>query len=342
MTLWTTFCPQKVCWELTYRETNGDLPTSDWQKRKNLIRDALALLKEHGISGIRLVIFPYEITDGKSYEFSSIDYVLELCQQLSLEVDFCVGPFQYPHYPGVRLPYPFVQRLSADQTVLDDDVFFWKFGLEFLTIQMKRYGKDSRIRGFYLGNEWPDRQKIERKESLATTISANFMMQCALIMKDFTTKPILFNTNIEAALTDKLKKTFGDLFRELGDQVRIGFDVYPSQIDWKLRVLHRMKPYAKAMQALNGFVLREQRLFTELEAQPWGEGRAWEYYIKQAQNPQQAVLQYSRDSLPTSWKNFVLPSQITEINLWGSEFWLVAYHAGVTWPLEQVKEYTVG
>lgn len=339
MKIWTTYCPQKVAWELTYRKTNGDLPTGDWQKHKSIIRDSLILLKDHGISGIRLVIFPYEVTDGTTCDFSPVEYMLELCQSIGLEVDFCIGPFQYPHYPGVRLPYPLTQKIANIHPVIDADVFFWKFGMEWLDLQLKRYGKDTRIRGFYLGNEWPDAQRIERREHVITTISESFMMQAVLILKDMTDKPIFFNTNIDASFTRKVRGIFSEFFAELGKQSRLGWDVYPSQEDWKVRLLHKVFPWDKAVTSLTSLISRDQMLFTELEGQPWGGGKAWEYYIKRELDPQYKVLQYSQHSLPDSWKRYVIPSKIKEVNIWGSDFWLVAFAAGITWPLEQIKAY---
>ena len=340
MQLWTTFCPQKVCWELAYRATHGDLPTSDWQKKKGLIRDSLETLRHYGISGIRLVIFPYDITDGESFDFSSVEYILELCQQIGLQVDFCLGPFQYPHYPGIRLPYTYTQRVKQSEAALDEDTFLNNFGHIFLKAQLQKFGNDPRIRGFYLGNEWPDRQGLEGRKDIQTVISRAFMQKAVSICKKLTEKPILFNTNIDASLTWRVQSVFKDFIGDLGKQVRLGFDVYPSQETWKNKWLQKLSPYAKAVSSLTQLLPRDQMLFTELEAQPWGGGRAWEYYLKQAPQPQEGVLTYRRESFPSTWERYVIPSRIQEVNLWGSDFWLVCYAAGITWPLEQVKKYS--
>ena len=85
MQIWTTFSPQKVCWELTTVQNKGKGGTSDWMSHQKIIEESLLLLKQYGIVGIRLVIFPNELTkDGKSFNWMPLDAILARCAKHKL------------------------------------------------------------------------------------------------------------------------------------------------------------------------------------------------------------------------------------------------------------------
>ncbi len=83
--IWTTFCPGKIVWELTAVRGKGMGATNDWMHEKALVERSLKLLKNSGISGIRLVIYPSEITEnGKAFNWKPIDTMLALSQKHQL------------------------------------------------------------------------------------------------------------------------------------------------------------------------------------------------------------------------------------------------------------------
>lgn len=343
MKIWTTFCPKKVCWELTYAQTAGKKPTSNWQQHKQLISESLMTLKSYGIAGIRLVILPEELTrDGKKWNWGPIDTMLTMCHNLKLSVVLCVGPFQYPYYPGIYFPKELLKHIHDNDNALDTNPRLFEFGMTFLTLQMQQYADDKRVYGFHFANEWPDRQVVSGKEPLKKTVSEDFMNRAGFLLKELTEKPIFLNTNIDAANKQKLTKTFTNLITILGEQAKLGFDVYPSQESWirtPLQKLQRIfESYTRSINWSQKNFAPCEIFFAEVEAQPWGNGQAWYRLIQQAENPDEEVLTYSKDSLKKTWQRHLSTTKCDIISLWGSDFWLVAYQMGITWPLEQVKE----
>lgn len=342
MTIWTTFCPSKICWELTYAKTKGASPTSNWLDNKDIIQDSLKILKKHGILGIRLVIFPNEITtDGKKYDFESIEVMLDFCKKEKIFVDFCLGPFQYPYYPGIYLPQGLLQYIYDNENALDTNPELRKFGVSFLQIQLEKYGYDKRIQGFHFANEWPDRQNISGKEKMKQTISEDFMIKAASLMKASTDKPIRMNTNIDITDKKKITNIFTNIFTILEKQGFLGFDIYPSQETWRKVPIQKFRrlfeTYSYTFRQVKKVLTGCELYFAEVEAQPWGDGRAWHAIIKNEADPQQRILSYSSTSLQNTWQSHLKRIQCSIVSLWGSDFWLVANAMGITWPLEQVK-----
>ncbi len=342
MTLWTTFCPSKICWELTAIETTGKSPRSDWQKHQSLIAESLNTIKTAGISGIRLVIFPSELTtDGKIFDWKPIEIMLTLCRESHLLVDLCIGPFQYPYYPGIYLPKELTKQISPSEKYLDTDLFLESYGIDFLERQMNRHGNDKRIRGFHLANEWPDKQGIAGREEIKLTVSHEFMIATASYLKKATTKPILLNTNIDASDKKKMENVFGKITQLLGKQGHIGFDIYPSQEVWKKVPLQKIRrvfeSYSKSFAIICSSLSPSEIYFAEVEAQPWGNGNSWFHLIKNEIDPQEKVLTYSRTSLPNTWRKYIQQTNCQSVSLWGADFWLSAEKMGITWPLEQLK-----
>lgn len=341
MQLWTTFFPRKVSWELTHLRTVGKGGSSDWLKNKTLIDEALATLRSSKIEGVRLVITPGELTkDGEVFHWEALEVALQVCQKNSLLVDLCLGPFQYPHYPGIRLPKVFLNNLSAETDMIDAIPALREFGMLFLKEQIKWYGDDKRIRGFYLGNEWPDKNRIEGRNDLRAGVSREFMRDSVLYLKKSTKKPILFNTNIDPSFPDRLKSVFGEFFKLLGKQARLGFDPYPSRETWRrvpdMKIKRIFITYAASMEKVRKVLGTNNLFFTEVEAQPWGNGESWYRLIKEGEDSEKEIYGYKRDDLKKTFAKYIVPTGIREVNLWCPEFWLVAKEMGISWPLEQV------
>ncbi|MGI8419453.1 MAG: hypothetical protein ACR2LN_02300 [Candidatus Levyibacteriota bacterium] len=343
MTLWTTFCPQKISWEITTVHGKGEGGDANWLNKTPVIEKSLRLLREAGISGIRLVIYPNEVTkNGKKFAWQPVETMLDLCKKYTLLVDLCVGPFQYPNYPGIYLPVNFLEFVHNNTRSLDTTPIVREFGETFLQKQLEHFGEDKRIRGFHFANEWPDKQRVQGREKVRAWISESFMLWAAIYLKEHTTKPIGMNTNIDATDTHKLKRVFGELFALLEDQGRLGFDIYPSQETWAkafLQKLHRLiEPYPRSIHRVKKQFPLNELYFCEVEAQPWGGGQSWFTIITTQANAQEKVLAYTRHSLHQTIKNFIKHSKPTEVSLWGADFWLSAYELGLAWPLEQVKQ----
>lgn len=345
MNIWTTFCPGKLSWELTYIDSKGEAPSSDWLKNIKLVDESLQKLKKAGIYGIRLVIYPSEITkDGKSYNFKPIDMMLEKCKKQKLAVDLCIGPFQYPHYPGIFLPEKMLDFVFDNKRCLDTTTELYKYGMDFLKAQIVRFGEDKRIHGFHFANEWPDAQKVKGRERVKSCVSLAFMLSSANYLKKNTTKSILLNTNIDAGNKKKLIDTFGEILGILGSSGMLGMDIYPSQFIWKRYPLRKLRytvfPYSKYFKSINKKFSMCELYFAEVEAQPWGSGQSWYQLINQEPDPNKKVLLYFNNSLNETWDKYIKGSGCKNVSLWGSEFWLAACRMGVNWPLGQVKLLT--
>ncbi len=345
MEIWTTFTPQKVSWELTYVKTKGKSPSSDWERNFDLIDNSLKKLKKAGVSGIRLVIYPAEITrDGKSFRFAAIDKILVLSNKHGIIVDLCIGPFQYPNYPGIFLPEKQLDFVFDNKRCLDTVPQIWKYGINFLKEQIARFGDDNRIHGFHLANEWPDPQKVKGREKIKTCISEAFMLEISSYLKKNTQKPILMNTNIDANDRIKLKKAFGEILGILGTQAKLGFDIYPSQFTWKRnparKLLYYIWPYFKFFKSFQKKFNSCEMYFAEVEAQPWGSGQSWYQLISEAIDPEEKVLIYTNNSLKETFDKYIRGTNCRTVSLWGSDFWLAADAMGIKWPLAQIKFFS--
>lgn len=342
MQVWTTFSPQKVCWELTTVQNKGVHGSNDWLQHRNLIEMYLKILVNYGISGIRLVIYPPELTeDGTTFNWEPVDTMLILCKRLRITVVFCIGPFQYPYYPGIYLPDGFHNKLS-DSEYLDSFPELKKYSLIFLSKQLERYGNNNLIKGFHLANEWPDMQVVAGMEKIKKAVSESFMIEIVQIIKRLTKKQVYLNTNIDAADKNNLKKTFKSILEALGNQGKLGFDIYPSQEGWRnvplQKLLRLFVPFNKSFRWACQELEPCELFFAEVEAQPWGDGRSWYSIVKSAPNPEDEILTYTPKSLEKTWKNHIKFTECNIISLWGSDFWLSAYEMGFKWPLNAVKE----
>jgi hypothetical protein len=343
MKFFTTFTPGKVSWELTTVATQGKGGDSNWMRHLDVIEESLKKLKSTGIDGIRLVIYPYELTDdAKKFDWKPFETMLNLCQKHKIEVEWCVGPFQYPNYPGIYFPKPLLRHVFNNTRTVDTTPALREFATMFLEKQLMLYGDDDRIRGFHFANEWPDLQRVQGKESVRTGVSTAYMLEAAKYLKEHTDKPIAFNTNIDASDKRKLSTVFGELFELLEDQAKLGFDVYPSQETWRKAFWQKLRrifePYAQSYQWCDKRFPLCELFFCEVEAQPWGNGWSWYRIINAAENPQEKIIQYSRDSLPNTMRKYILPTKTGEVSLWGADFWLSAHAMGINWPLEQIQE----
>ncbi len=342
MNIWTTFSPRKTSWELTCILSKGKNPSSDWRKNSDLIDEVLKKLKYFGISGIRLAIFPSELTnDGKKFDWTPIDKMLSLSDSHGLLVDLCVGPFQYPHYPGVYLPPELTKYAEKLLENIDDNEVTYEYGLRFLKAQMEYYRSDRRIHGFHLGNEWPDKQRVEDVNIIRLTVSEEFMLNAASLIKKLTSKPILINTNIDVLDKNKILKTFSPLLQVLGDQGKLGFDIYPSQSTWEKAPDQKLRnliwSYSDSFKNIQKDLQNCEMYFAEVEAQPWGGGQSWYELINNEQDPNHKVLRYTNQSLSETWKKYINGTNCQTVSLWGSDFWLSANAMGINWPLEQIN-----
>lgn len=346
MQLWTTFTPGKIVWELTAVKSEGKAARNDWMNHIELVADSLKLLKQHGIAGIRLVIYPSEVTEnGKTFDWKPIDTMLSLANKHKLEVDLCVGPFQYPNYPGIYLPKALLRYVFDNKRALDTTNVLRDYGKDFLEKQIERYGADKRIHGFHFANEWPDPQHVGGKEQIKAYISADFMLKAAFFLKEHTDKPISLNTNIDAADKTKLKNTFEEILTILETQGNLGFDIYPSQETWRKTPLQKIRrffePYRKSFAwSQNNFKLCTM-YFCEVEAQPWGNGQSWYRLISAAENPQVKVITYTKDALRKTYERHIKGTSCSTVSLWGADFWLSAHAMGINWPLEEVKNMAI-
>lgn len=336
--LWTNFCPKKHFFELKQLPEFSTLSEQWWDAPKVLSQE-LQLLKKAGITGIRANIFCNELTtDAQTLHWQPIETLLKLAQKNNLEVQLCLGPYQYPLWPGIRLPQSLLEDRLPNKIV--DANKKWKtFGKEFAEAQLKRYGKDPRISGFYLGNEWHTSQAIENfpNKKQLFRVSAKHMESLARVCKKWTRKPILFNTNIQPHLQKKLEYTFLSLIKILKNQMWVGFDIYPSRetfFNAPLLFLHRkLHSFTKDI-ALTKKRFLERVTISEFEAQPWGNGKSWYEQLKIHTHtvPIQAKI------LRMTFAQYISAKQFDQVTLWGTEYWLIAYHMGQPQMLDAIEK----
>jgi hypothetical protein len=342
MDLWTTFTPGKTSWELTAVATNGKKPSRDWIKNIEIIKVSLQKLAEAGISGVRLVIYPSELTaDGKSFEWTPIEKVLEICRKSNLNTDLCIGPFQYPNYPGIFLPAELINSVPDNIKFIDDVNELTDYGLFFLKKQIEKFGSDKRVRGFHLGNEWPDMQKVEGKRTVRAGVSENFMLNALELLKSNTQKPILLNTNIPIYNKRQIINVFGKILHTLSDRGKLGFDIYPTQDKWKkdpfVKFMNSILDLPGAFADLQGSLPDTELYFAEVEAQPWGSGQSWFRMISEEEAPGLKILNYFNDSLVKTFEKYISGSGCKSVSLWGADFWLASDMMNIKWPLNNVR-----
>ncbi len=336
LSIWANLCPRKLFWELRQLD---DTPASikPWWKQTQILYKCLKLLKNIGIDGLRLNIFNLELTsDGKRIHWNRLEKILEMTSKLGLKIDYCLGPFQYPQWPGIRLPEKILSYCDGRLTLDEVDVIK-EFGLKFLALQLNRLGNDKRISSFYLGNEWPNRQEIEGTKGKYISISKDFMLKSAELYKNVTNKPIIMNTNIDAGETKKLIEVFSPFIDLLRSQLWIGLDIYPSREN----LLHHPKiwwhrkrgNYMSSIGRLKD-ELTKNLLFSEVEAQPWGKGESWVEYFKLKMET------YTKKDFKNTMNNIIIPSGLEKTTLWGAEFWLLSHFLGFNWPLRIINELT--
>jgi hypothetical protein len=346
MIFWTTFTPKKISWELTCVNRRGNSPSFDWQENLELIEYSLQKLKMTGISGIRLVIYPSEITqDGKSFDWKPFNIILDLSQKHKLQVDLCAGPFQYPNYPGIYLPQELIKKVSLSHVNIDGNPDLHKYGMEFLRKQMQEFGSDKRVRGFHLANEWPDTQKVEGRREVKVGVSEEYMIKAAALLMSGTQKPISLNTNLGLHEKKKVTKVFGELLKILSDQGKLGFDIYPTQDRWKKNLFqslrNRITDFPKVFKKMQKSYPETEIYFAEIEAQPWGSGKSWYQMIKDETDLDVKVHNFYIDSLDKTYEKYIKRTGCETVSLWGSDFWIAANLMGVKWPLSQVRKLII-
>ncbi|HSW97240.1 MAG TPA: hypothetical protein VLF89_05430 [Candidatus Saccharimonadales bacterium] len=353
----TTFCPRKEMWESAqYLKMQGNWSggdSSNWMQHTEIIEKNITALANAGFKGGRLAIFPFELTnDGNNFDFSPIETALDLMNKHDMTADFCVGPFDYPYGPGIRVPKSFQERLQTEVVdqgentiivslssdpkarVLSADLRDYE--LHFLDTVLKKYGDDPRIAKFYLGNEWPDKHGIEGV-SATMSVSNTFMEEAVARMLAGTDKEIALNTNIYAGDVTKLQTTFGKIFTMLGKKGILGIDAYPTREAQIPRMATQMKNYGHNIQAIRNAFPGTDIVFTEFQgelyAQPPLAGKSWADIEKNY--PTEVKTFFQRDFPPTL-KTYVVASGIKEVGIWGAPLWYVTGQMGYTLPLDMM------
>lgn len=336
--VWANFCPKKFYWELKQLPDFAKLPENWWESSK-LIKEQLVLLKKAGITGLRLNIFNTELTsNAQTIHWQPLETFLDIAEQTGLEVHLCLGPYQYPLWPGIRLPENLLNEKKFSR-VIDNNKKWKEFGCGFLEEQLKRYGKHKVITGFYLGNEWHTTQRIEdfAKKNDIFTVSQKHMESLARLCKKFTKKPIIFNTNLQPFHLKKLEFSFLSLIKILKNQSWIGFDVYPSQETFlkspSLLIHRKLHSFSQDVEVVKKKFLPRLTI-SEFEAQPWGDGKSW--YEQITNSPK--IIANTVTQLEKTFSSFLSVKQFEYATLWGAEFWLIAYHLGHHEMLDTVSE----
>ncbi len=358
----STITPRKIMWEIaqvrkaqqTWSE-DARRDESKWMEHQEIIASSLSLLAENGISGGRLAIFSYELTDdGVHFDWSPMETAIDLMRKHGMSVDLCLGPLDYPEGPGIRLPV-YLQDMVRDEAKKqgvhhihisqDNDLQMPRsseairaFAYDFCVQQLERYGQDERIEKFYIGNEWPDPHGIENVEGVTMSIGENFMKSIISIVQEKTQKPIGINTNIHPSQVEKIQKELGGVIRALGENGFLGFDTYPTQEAKEFWLRRANTHYGELIGVLHHLFPATAFVFTEMQGEPWPErtlaGKSWVDIF--TTNPEVITQFYENQFAPTLETNLIA-SRIAEVGVWGIPAMLVFSQLGYTFPLELMK-----
>lgn len=351
----TTFFPRKMMWEAAeLLKVQGKWPggdESDWLSHQSVIEGQIAALAAAGFRGGRLTVVPFELTqDGKSFNWNPLETALKIMKKYGLVADLCIGPLDFPYYPGIRVPQNIEQELRghfADRgkshiTIsLKKDRYFpelnqtiQEYALGFLQSICQAYGTDSRIDKLYLGNEWPDTHGIEGVEG-TMSIDDDLMQAAIEILLRSTNKPVTLNTNIHPSELNRINNTFKSLFDQLGSRGVLGIDTYPTQ---EVGIASYRGNYGDFIRAVQGAFPATQLVFTEVQAEPWppGElaGRSWAEIYKIY--PRAVIGRYYEQVFPPTLETHVLASGLKEIGLWGAPLWPIVAQLGYNFPLNML------
>jgi len=348
--LWANICPRKLYWEL--EQTTDKSLFKEWYFYPEILAESFRLLNQAGVTGIRLNIFNYELTfKQKSTDWQALELALNLAQQNQLQVHLCLGPWQYPLWPGLRLPNYMTASMTASKVesqpntinYLDNNLEIFEWGNWWLESQLERYGNDPRIAGFYLGNEWPNKQALENDVETNWKISPAYMSQAMAICHAYTDKPIIMNTNLDASQPEKIINTYQKLWQFAPKQFRLALDVYPSRETWRLapelRFRRQHLSWAEDVKRLQSKI-PVQVMVGEFEAQPWGAGESWAQWWQNSSGNFDHRLKFSPKILNQWFIRYLNPAPINEITLWGAEFWLTGQLLGYGWPLKLVRQWS--
>lgn len=341
----STILPRKIVWELT--------GNSDWFVQQDVFRSALTDLKAAGLKGGRLAIFPFEVTrDGSTYNWEPMDTAIDLMHEHGMTVDLCIGPLDYPYYPGIRLPSDLEHVLQqeatqngADHIVISQEadvnfpessVAIRDFAHAFVAAQIDRYGTDPRIDKLYVGNEWPDTHAIENVSGVTMCIEEDLMLEILKDLMNGTDKRIALNTNIHPSEPNKMETVLGPLFNVLKERGVLGLDTYPTREEESFHLRPTMSRYKQMVDTLRGIFPQSEIVFTEYQAEPWPiemQGQAWvDIY---ADNPELFTRFYQKQFPPTL-ESHVIASGIREVGLWGAPAWPVLKREGYTFPTQMM------
>ena len=360
--LQTTVFFRKIAWEMAkslesqkkwtpYNDQGIDM--SDWEKMPELMEQAMELLVQAGIKGGRLVVVPYELTeDGQTFNWEPLEKAIELMDRHNMEIELCVGPFNYPYDPGARLPVQLREMLVSElETHGEDDVeislgqgprapessvALREFGLNFIDQLLERYADDERIGKFSPGNEWPNRNGVEYTD-VTMTVSQDFMMEIMRRVKNATTKPILLNTNIHASDHERLEQVFGELLDLLGEQGVLGFDLYPTREAEIPELRAVMDDYPQMMEQIREVFPQTTLVTTEHQFEWFGvgelAGKSWaEIY---SQRPD-IIEEFYYQHIPSSFESHIVGGGFREVGLWGAPAWIALAMIGEDFPIRML------
>jgi len=355
----TTIFPRKIMWEAVQvlkakDEWSYDIDESDWLRRLDIFEEHIARLAANGIKGGRLEVVPFELTqDGINFNYAPLEKAIEIMAQHGMKVDLCLGPIDYPYYPGFRLPINLENQLEETfSTGGINQIFISEqpdplypevsqnisdFATRFLQETLSRYGHDPRIDKLYLGNEWPDEHGIEGVEG-TMNVSQELMLQFAQMIMDGSDKKVAINTNIHPTQPDEFTLKLGPLLNLLGDRGVLGLDVYPTR-EAKVHTEKEAIPdYAALINELRRRFPDTELVFTEFQAEPWPpEGIAGQSWIDIFRQHPEIFINFFQRSFPPSLESHIIASGITEVGLWGAPAWLTGEKSEYDFPLEMMQ-----
>lgn len=351
----TTLCLRKIAYEESELLKmqglwTGDQDQSDWLGQLNRIEEDIAMLAEVGFKSVRLVIFPFELTeDGETYNWKPLDTALGLTEKHGIKASVCVGPFKFPYDPGVRLPIKlrdalekeFADRgqthihisLDKDPNMPESSVILRDYGLKFLQKIGEKYKDDQRIENFFVDNEPPDKNKIEGLEGKELRIGADFLFKVVEKIASLTNKKIAFNTNIHPSNLRRMRKVFGSLLEMLGERAFLGIDAYPTREGFWQRVF-----YGESMRRLKQAFPQAEIGFTEFQGELYDDdisGKPWAEIVRDHLDDR--IKPYFQTLMPPTLESYLEASELKRIGIWGAPLWIITQRMGYKFPLELMK-----
>lgn len=284
------------------------------QHLKLPVLEALDLALTMGFSHLRLGSYWSEIENEKDiYDFSTLQEILTKCEKVNQKVILTVG-VKAPRWPEFYWP-KYLPEKDFNNKIVQEKL------LHFIEITVLNFQKYSCLTHWQVENEPLGPSGPDQK-----TIPLAFLAKEAAVVKSIDTRPILINV-----WTDYLKKS--SLFKHVCSLADIvGLDIYYKQYVASLLGKSIYKGPLLSETSLQKLIRNSVKpvMITELQAEPWEKNE--QGYL--SDNPPSISPKIIEDNIKRTAN-----LGVTEILLWGFEYWYYRMVKGDTGYIKTIKKY---